>query len=244
MILTQPSPTQADLHFRIADIPVRVHPFFWVVALLLGPREPAKVLVWVVAMFVSILVHELGHAVLQRRYGGRPRIVLYSFGGLAIGEGVRANPWQQILISLAGPFAGFLLAGLLAVMLWASGHGLAWKFPVVYPVGLTNELLWEFLVDLFYVNIAWGLLNLLPIYPLDGGQAARELFTLWMPPHKGVVASLWVSVFCASGVALYFLQSRGANGALSLLPVIMFGLLAYSSYQTLQAYQSSYGRQR
>ncbi len=89
MILAEPPPGQGDIHFRIFGIPVRVHPFFWLIAVLLvirGDPKPAQVLIWVAAMFVSILIHELGHAWLQRRYGGRPRIVLYGMGGLAISE--------------------------------------------------------------------------------------------------------------------------------------------------------------
>jgi len=75
MIFASPSPTQADLHFRIAGIPVRIHPFFWVVALLLtigATKEPVGVLIGIGSILVSIVVHEMGHALVQRRFGGRP----------------------------------------------------------------------------------------------------------------------------------------------------------------------------
>ena len=109
-----PAPTQADLHFRLFGIPVRIHPFFWVIAVILGQHspKPADLLVWVAAMLLSIIVHEMGHAVMQQYWGGRPRIVLYGFGGLASAEGVRLTPWRQVAISLAGPAAGFVLAGI------------------------------------------------------------------------------------------------------------------------------------
>lgn len=235
MILTQPTPTPADLHFQLAGIPVRVHPFFWIVALLLsGGGEPRLVLCWMVAVFVSIIVHEFGHAVLQRYYGGRPRIVLYSFGGLAAAEGVEANPWQQILICLAGPAAGFLLATLMAAALLLTGVPLRVDFPFIVPGQMASELGRAFVFYMFQINILWGLVNLLPVYPLDGGQATRELFTLAMPPARGIVASLWLSIVTAAAAAAVFLLVTG-----SLYVAIMFAFLAYSSYQTLQAFQDS-----
>ncbi|MCA9239524.1 MAG: M50 family metallopeptidase [Planctomycetales bacterium] len=243
MFLIEPTPTQADLHFRLGSIPVRVHPYFWLTSLLLrGMGSPADVLTWIVAVFVSILVHELGHALLQVYFGGRTRIVLYGMGGLAIGERVNYSPVRQVLISLAGPVAGFLFAGLIAVVLMLAGVALRVDFPFVIPAPMSSHQLRVFLFDLFQVNILWGLLNLLPIYPLDGGQVARELFTLGMPPQRGIVASLWVSTITAAGVAVYFFTQQGGGLSLgSLWPVLMFGLLAYSSFQTLQAYQNSRG---
>ena len=115
MLLGEPPPTQADLHFRVFGIPVRVHPLFWIVTLFLGlaaARRPIRceTLIWVAVVFVSILVHELGHALMQRYFGGHPWITLYGFGGLASCNDCDRSPRSQILISLAGPVAGFLLA--------------------------------------------------------------------------------------------------------------------------------------
>ncbi|HEX5472325.1 MAG TPA: hypothetical protein VFW73_10580, partial [Lacipirellulaceae bacterium] len=74
MLIGEPPPTQVDLHFRLLGFPVRVHPFFWITTLLLGmgggPADPVQTLVWVAVVFVSILFHELGHATLQRTFGG------------------------------------------------------------------------------------------------------------------------------------------------------------------------------
>src|SRR5512134_3918704 len=116
-------PTRYDLRFSVAGIPVRVHPLFWLIALLFGSTGDLRMLpVWIVAIFVGILVHELGHALAFRRYGQRSHILIHFMGGLTIPEpvswgsgyanvGLTAN--QQIFISLAGPVAGFLLAALL-----------------------------------------------------------------------------------------------------------------------------------
>ena len=85
MLLGEPPESQYDLHFSLLGIPVRVHPYFWLVSVLMGWNQgDAKLaLLWVAAVFVSILVHEMGHALVIRYYGWSPRVTLYSFGGLA-----------------------------------------------------------------------------------------------------------------------------------------------------------------
>jgi Zn-dependent protease len=85
--------------------------------------------------------------------------------------------------------------------------------------------------DLLQVNILWGLINLLPIYPLDGGQIARELFTLGNA-RNGIIQSLKLSTGAGALVAVYALSQK------EIYLCIMFGLLAYGSYQTLQQYQN------
>jgi Zn-dependent protease len=235
MLLGEPAPTQADLHFRLFGFPVRVHPFFWLVALVLGmsggPADPAISLIWIAVVFVSILVHELGHAVVQRYYGGHPWITLYGFGGLASCDDCDRSPRAQILISLAGPFAGFFFAGFVISILVAlqrfRGFELDW-IPVRWVLfGSTLDVAVFFLL---FVNIAWGLVNLLPIYPLDGGRIARELFTLGNP-RAGIVQSLQLSAGAAILVGVYALTRQ------LYFMGIMFGFLAYGNFQTLQMYR-------
>jgi Zn-dependent protease len=257
MLLGEPPSTQADLHFRLFGIPVRVHPFFWVVTLLLGmggagPADPLQVLIWVAVVCVSILVHEFGHAFMQRYFGGHPWVTLYSFGGLASCNDCDRSPRAQLLISFAGPAAGFLLAALVLIVVALSGHvvGLALRNRVsperldvssiiVQPMVLLEAYFEPFrshplnvLVAYFLqVNILWGLINLLPIYPLDGGQIARELFTLGSA-RNGIIQSLQLSAGAAALVAVYALSQK------EIYLCIMFGLLAYGSFQTLQQYRS------
>ena len=245
VFLVEPPRTQFDLHFHLGRVPVRVHPLFWLAALFLsGLRgEPISILLWVGVVFVSILVHELGHVFAMQRFGSSGRVVLYVLGGLAIadsdfagwGRSRRRGPWEQVIISAAGPVAGFLLAGLVVLAVFASGGRveLVRSFPLFWsvdlPVASTKDgLIWfELVFYLLQVNIFWGLINLLPVYPLDGGQIARELFQL-RDPWNGVVQSLWVSVFAAGGLALLALASR------RLFLAIMFGMLAFNSFQMLQ----------
>jgi Zn-dependent protease len=239
MLLGEPSPTQADIHFRLLGIPVRVHPFFWVTTVFLGmgskEADPADILVWVAVVFVSILVHEFGHATMQRMYGGHPRITLYGLGGLAACDDCDRSPGRQILILLAGPGAGFLLAGIVVLALKASGHFggfvLDWvpvRWHLFDPAyAIVDLVIW----DLLFANIAWGLVNLLPVYPLDGGQIARELFTL-RNPRAGIIQSLQLSIGVAVLVALYALSRS------SIYTCAMFGILAYNNFQTLRMYRN------
>ncbi|MEQ8209611.1 MAG: site-2 protease family protein [Lacipirellulaceae bacterium] len=258
-MLFEPPRSQYDLHFRIFDFPVRVHPLFWLIAVLLGisggtkGTPPVKLLVWVAAVFVSIVVHELGHTFMQRRYGGRARIVLHSFGGLAISEGEEQSPRSQIEIALAGPMAGFLLAIVGFLLVRLSGHAIGWQSGseidfaainadqvIAFPI-LFGQFFWEpydskaanYLVSSFMqINILWGILNLLPLYPLDGGRVARELLTI-QQPHRGIILSLQLSMITGGVVAVIGLFSG------SLFMAFMFGYLAYINYRTYQSYSSS-----
>ncbi|HEX4414497.1 MAG TPA: site-2 protease family protein [Lacipirellulaceae bacterium] len=254
MFLGEPPATQADLHFRVFGFPVRVHPFFWIVALLMGlgsgPADPQKTLIWIGVVFVSVLIHELGHASVQRLYGGHPWITLYSFGGLASCNDGPRTPWRRILVLLAGPGAGFLLAALVVAAMKLSGHVIGfgrhdalmnanWLFEaervLIQPLGplavyfepVKSELFNEVIAKVLEVNIMWGVINLLPVYPLDGGQITRELFTI-RNSRFGTVHALQLSAGIAVLIAAYALLNQKIYLAL------LFGYLAYGNFQALQ----------
>lgn len=255
MILAEPSPTQGDIHFRVWGTPVRIHPFFWVSTLILGisgggSTPPGEVLGWIVAVFVSILIHELGHAAAQRHYGGHPRITLYGMGGLAACDDCDRSSRAQILISLAGPCAGFAFAALVLTAIRVVGHqsGISIGDPsqlksqglISLPI-LGVSLYWEpfarfaanyMVLQLLWINVLWGAVNLLPIYPLDGGQISREICLLGQP-QRGMILSLQISMFAA--VAMVFVGLSWN----SLFVPLFFGYLAYSSYRTLNAYRAN-----
>ncbi|MGA2621663.1 MAG: site-2 protease family protein [Thermoguttaceae bacterium] len=245
-MLSEPPRTQADLHFSLAGIPVRVHPMFWVISLLMGTRSdtpPVFTLIWMGAVFVCILLHELGHAAVMGWFGFSPRIVLHGFGGLATygpGNrlGRRLGPADEILIDLAGPAAGFLLAAVLFAILRSGGFG---EVVLVDPLGagvrvlpfvvLPQHLyLMVFLNNVFYVSVFWGLINLLPVFPLDGGQIAQQLGSLGSRDsyRQTFVLSFLVAVGMA---ALALLRWNDWYVAL------LFGYLAFLNYSMLQRYQ-------
>lgn len=255
MLLLEPQRTQYDWNFQLFGFPIRVHPFFWLLALIsgLGAEAPRFVVIWVGVVFVSILIHELGHALVIRRFGRPAHIVLYAMGGLAI-EGrddpysfdytPRARtPHEQILISAAGPAAGFALAALVAVLVYVSGGTIEtfWinnLVPFLYAdyARVINPNLVSLINSLLYVNIFWGVINLLPVIPLDGGQISQQLFTVH-DPWQGMVKALWLSVWTGGIVAV-----AGLVVFQEMFIVLLFASLAYSSYMTLQQMTGGGGR--
>lgn len=217
---------------------MRVHPFFWLAGLLLGlngNQKPAEMLLWIGTFFVSIIVHELGHALTARAHGWEPWITLHGFGGLASYRPTYHSTRSQLLITAAGPGAGFLFAAVLLAAIAAAGHEVrfGWHFGTLLPVqfaGFASDRLNMLLSDLLFINIFWGLVNLLPVYPLDGGQISRELLEL-AHPADGVRQSLWLSVVTAVVVAILAFTKMHDH-----FVAFFFGYLAYTSYTALQQY--------
>jgi Zn-dependent protease len=253
LLIGEPPPTQGDVHFRLFGIPVRIHPFFWLVGVLLAAGDVLGapnlraglgiLLPWIVAFFVSILVHELGHALVIRAYGFAPWITLYGMGGLASYNPAHAygskgsDTKGQILISVAGPVAQLLLAGLVVVSVRLTGYKMAIVFGGPYgfqiaremePIG--SEALTDLIILVVAVSIFWAILNLLPVYPLDGGKIAREIF-LRFNPSNGIRLSLILSTITAGCLAAVALVVWG-----SFFGTFLFGFLAYENYLALQAY--------
>ena len=238
MFLIEPNETAFDLRWRMFGIDVRVHPMFWLLSAFLGWNlmDPDRgggfklLLLWIACVFVSILVHELGHVLMGRVFGTRGHIVLYSFGGLAVGSSALPNRWQRIAVFFAGPAAGFVLYGLLRVAL---------LFVDVRQLSLFGVMSFVFLLE---INLYWGLLNLLPIWPLDGGQISRDLFG-WLMPGRGVSVALGISLLCAGVLAANSLAAHYGRPLIPLLPAgglysaLLFGMLALGSYQAMQQNQ-------
>lgn len=265
MLLAEPDRTPFDFHFGIGGFPVRVTPFFWVAAAVLGwdeanqlgqldfPGNPGAgglLLLWCATMFLSILVHELGHAFAMRWYGNSASIVLYHFGGLAIPDSFRGfdTSWRfrsrenPIVISAAGPAAQLMLAAIVIVAVELSGHAFAEKiWPLSQFLGQSGKPRLPMSVGsvgLFFLaapSVYWALLNLLPVFPLDGGQISRELFVR-VQGSAGVEPSLWLSLATAvAGAVFAWQQEQPFMG-------MLFLSLALSSYQLLQMMRFGGGR--
>jgi len=234
-----PDSTRGEWRFRIFDIPVRVHPYFWLTTIFMGASEDVgRMLIWVGVCFVSILLHELGHVAAFRFFGIRADVVMYGFGGLAIGEREARGTFARVLISIAGPIAGFVLAILAAGCALGAGAKFHFGFLTVVIPTLTAWIpraaspYWNvLLMDLLHVNIYWGLINLLPIYPLDGGQASRALHEK-RDGIRGKRRSLLVSAITAAAMAALALFTR------SMYLVAFFGFLAAGSAQMLEEFRS------
>lgn len=184
----------AHAHFRIAGIPIRIEPIFWLVTVFLAFNlsDARLIIIWVAVVLVSILVHELGHAIALKAFGQRSSIVLHGFGGVTLSQR-RLGKAQSILVSLAGPFAAMTLLGVPAYLLRESDYGQGLWFS--YDGGLG---LWPVIFFAVYVNIWWSIANLLPIRPLDGGNVMTELIGI----DRARILS--VAFGAAAGIWAYF----------------------------------------
>src|SRR5262249_49649149 len=187
--------TPYDLRWRMFGIRVRVHPLFWVMAALINwnllELGIQYLVVGVACVFVSILLHELGHVVVGNLFGSRGHIILGAFGGLAVGSIDLRSRWQRIAVSFAGPGAQLILW---AVLQYVVVPGLTQPLELMV---FTNTLLWATLSSLLFINLYWPLLNLLPIWPLDGGMITRDLVG-WFTPRNAVCLSLQISILVSA----------------------------------------------
>ena len=247
------------IRFSIFGIPVSVDPMFWLVSFMLGgglhalsgggDRQFALIgaLVWVVAMFISILVHELGHALTGLKLGGgRTWIQLWAFGGLAFNQGGNFTRKNKAIMIAMGPGAGFLLYLLvlaIAMLVLSPSYALQiahYSLAQIYaPIAQiftgntfyspseafayflqnpSNAMKIRIFESFFMINLFWGLVNLLPIMPLDGGQLLNTF-------HKSPKKVYLISTIVAVSVGLL-----GAFALKSLFMPLLFGYLAYNSY--------------
>lgn len=189
-----------------------VRPTFWLVSAIFGAQlasnreEISLIALWIAIVFVSILVHELGHAWAMRAMGRTPHIELWAMGGLTHwGDGARIDGWKRALVSLAGPFAGFALAvPILLTDIFASP-----------PDGSTGALAIRLAL---WVNIGWGALNLLPIVPLDGGHVMEVVLDRMVGARGASIARIVsiVTAFGAAALAFHFAMPWAASLALLL----------------------------
>lgn len=367
-MLGEPKITAYDLRFQFLGIAIRIHPGFWAICVFLGfsmrMSTPIYLLVFSVAVFLSLLIHEMGHALVFRRCGIRAHIVLYHMGGVAVPTGMESyfdhtsgyTSKQKLLVTAAGPSMQILAALLVIVALRAVGKtdgfltaqvgiparltadpsgtlnniiislgrkDVAWdlrhmdektqarfasadtndnqllsfaeydafqrtvdsfseqfeKTPIPVPsvttmviksehkkrfIGAQRELLdaadvrddglirisdlqqtlqhqilfesdaLNKFVNIFVmISLFWAILNLAPVYPLDGGQITRELLVLFNV-NNAIPKSLFVSIATGVAIGIWGLNNN------SMFLTLMFFLMAYSSYQLLQRYQRGF----
>jgi stage IV sporulation protein FB len=167
--------------FRLFGIPVTIRPSFLVIAALIGftSRRPIAYLVAFVAIvFVSILIHELGHALTARSYGAQVEIELNGIGGLTSWSvpDKELSPGQRALVAAAGSGVGVLFGGLV------------WLFDQF--TGPYFEVAGFVVSTLIAVNVLWGLLNWLPVRPLDGGHLFTSLLQKVIPSRAELIANV------------------------------------------------------
>lgn len=237
--LGQIGQTAYDLKFSLLGIPVRVHPGFWIVGCLLGWTEGRLdlVFIWLGCLFASIMVHEFGHALSALRFGWPPHVVLYHFGGLATFQpGWGYTRGRAMWISFAGPLAGFILCAIVLAIDFAMNRNAVAEGPWL-PVLMTRQVesnLDVALLQLEWINLAWGLFNLLPVYPLDGGQICSE-FLNSRSSSAGRIRTHQIGMITAAITALFFIA--GMN---MFIAGLMFAGLAYENYRNVEQLKRGY----
>jgi Zn-dependent protease len=153
-------------------------------------------LLWIPILFASVLIHELAHAAMIGVFGfGSSRVVLTGMGGVTINSR-RAKPWQDMLISLAGPISSF---GLMFLSIW-----IYQSFPAVRQ----DAMLVALIPRMYIANRFWAMFNLIPVAPLDGGHAVREFFSIFFRDRTSFVIYVWIAMIVGGGIAIFMFLSK------------------------------------
>ena len=186
--------------FSIRGIPVRFSPIFLILLLVVGLQGDLAVgALWVGLLTFSILIHEMGHALVAKYFRLSPSITLHGWGGLCSHERPDSE-LQEALIIIAGPAAGFIFGfAVLGVQ----------RYVVPAEVLVANPMLVLAFWMLFWVNIIWGLVNVVPLWPLDGGQLFRLGMVKFFGGATGERITHTVGLIVGVGAAIVGYQMLG-----------------------------------
>lgn len=211
------------LRFSLFGIPIVVQPWFWATLAFLGGAldigKPGvsvlNIILFVLAAFISVLVHELGHALTGKAFGAYPSIVLQAFGGYATFGGKHFSRGQDLLVTAAGPA--------IQIVLGAIFYGISRFFPP--PTPALHSFVWALII----VSIVWAIINLLPVLPLDGGRLMAAL----LGPSRQILTHK-ISIGVALAAALGLLVA--SNFSSFLFPIFLL-MMAHQNWQALQYYR-------
>lgn len=199
----------------LSSIPITIQPIFWIMTIILAWPQSMHDLIhlpaWMAVVTVSILIHEFGHALTAKAFGHRVHIELNGMGGAAHHDGPRLSLFKEFMIVLNGPLAGFCLYLISSFILYNYENSLAYSIR-------------EMLYISIWVNLYWTLLNLLPVYPLDGGQLTRIVLQAIFGA-RGVKFSILLSTAAGACVCMYFMLEQRIYVA------SLFLFLTYESYK-------------
>ena len=207
------------ISFNFIGIPVRIAPWFWITMIFLGggmtaasQQDIINVALFVFAGFPSIFIHELGHALMVRKYGLPVAITLVAFGGVASFPAGQLDRRQSFLVTAAGPGIQFVLGFLVIAV-------------IRYLPIPEQSLLLILLYDLLWISIVWAVFNCLPIFPMDGGQMLAAILG---GKRKRLVHM--TGIVCAIALGLFLFWALRTW----ILPAFM-GYFAWINWQAMQA---------
>ncbi|HEX2732459.1 MAG TPA: site-2 protease family protein [Polyangiaceae bacterium] len=216
------------LRFRLFGFPVAILPGYWLLSALMGfgvgQRSVQSGLLLMAVMFCSILVHELGHALMARAFGLPAQITLHMMGGATgFPSAPKLTRGRDILVSLAGPGAGLLLA----CVAWIASK---WIAPDAWSDTGAESLapLATLMVSLVWINLVWSVLNLMPVMPFDGG---RVLAAALGPTRQVAAGGISLTVGLLLAVWLFKVGS--------VFPAVLFATAALSSFMRMRQSNSA-----
>lgn len=211
--------------FTIKGIPVSVSPFYLLLLLMFARGEVMRGLIWAVCITLSLLVHEFGHALVAKRLRHEPSIMLHGFGGLTSRTRTGRDVEEAAIIAM-GPAAGLALG----LGIWVT-----WHLLTLAGLGqfVLSRLALDILYALLYPCITWNLLNLIPLWPLDGGQLFRLGVQRIVPPRTADLATHGLSLLLIAGFAAWALLAQ------SLFMLLVLLLLGMQNVQALRGARSS-----
>jgi Zn-dependent protease len=208
------------LAFNLGSIPVRIHASFFLLTLFLryDPRrnvQVADLVAWSIVVLISVLVHELGHAIVGKAFGLAPQIDLHGMGGLTSWASVKKlSSLKHIAISLAGPMVGLVIGG----AFFFAGSSIV--TPGTFAEGVVGTIV--------FVNFWWAVFNLLPIMPMDGGSVMYHVLDA-LTKGRGLKPARIVSMVLA--VILGALAFKLGEQWIALLAA----LFAFQNFQAMRA---------
>ena len=183
-------------------VPIRLHFTFLLLLICLAVfglssnQSPGNYTLFVLAVIGSVLLHELGHALVSLLYGIRTiEIVMYPIGGVARLERP-PKPWEEFWIALAGPAINLAIAGSIFAVLYSQNRAVN-LFALVQPSD-TN------LADrIALANLVLGAFNLLPAFPMDGGRMLRAILSRLSSEYQATRIATWSGRMLAISMGLY-----------------------------------------
>jgi Zn-dependent protease len=184
----------------------------------------------VFAVFLCVVLHELGHALTAKRFGiATKKITLLPIGGVASLDKIPEDPKQELLVAIAGPLVNIIIATFLYFLIPIKNftdNNLDEALEY-----LANFTLQNFLLYLFIVNVAMFVFNLIPAFPMDGGRVFRALLAIKMNRAKATQTATSVGQFIA---VLFLLIGLLFNPFLIFIALVIF-LGAYSENKYVQS---------
>jgi Zn-dependent protease/CBS domain-containing protein len=187
---------------RVWGIPIRMHLTFFLLLTWIawlgwsvdGLQSSLWALALIICLFGCVVLHELGHSFVAIRFGAHVQsVTLLPIGGVASMRSIPEKPYQELLVSLAGPSVNVVIA----LVLMAARGGYHALGPNVFPMSVG-----ELADALVNANLVLAAFNLIPAFPMDGGRVLRSVLALFLPFHRATAGAAMLGQILAVGFVL------------------------------------------